>query len=155
MTDETILRWFPVACPFFFAGIWLTVTIVNGLMSGWFNLQQWYADDRDERPLLKLRWQSGTMGFGANFNRVLTLAACRSGLSIRVPRIFGPFQKPLLIPWSEIEASEKRSFFMKMVRLDLGKPSNGKLILREKTWAQLVDAAKEAIGTAEFPVSSG
>lgn len=150
MSDEAILRWFPYAFPFFFAGMWLAATAMTGVMSGWFNLQQWYADETGEEPLLKLGWQSGSMGFGVNFNGCLTLAACRSGLSIRVWRIFGPFQKPLLIPWREIEATPKRLLFFRMVRLDFGKPSNGRLAIKARTWARLMEAAKPAVSAADL-----
>lgn len=141
MTDQSILRWLPFAMPVFFVGMWFLVTMLIGLMSGWFGLQQWYADDGTEEPLLRLRGQSGFMGIGVRLNGVLTLAACRSGLSVRVSRFFAPFQKPLLIPWSEIVATEKKSFFTTMTRLELGKPANGKLTINAKTWARLTEAA--------------
>ena len=137
MSDETVLRWFP----YLFAGMWLLVTTLLGVMSGWFNLQQWYADDSNEAPLLKLGWQSGVMGLGVNLNGILTLAAYRSGLSVRVWRLFGPFQKPLLIPWTEITAEPGRSFFTKMVKLGLGNPPNGRLKINAASWAKLVAAA--------------
>jgi hypothetical protein len=149
VTDGQLLRWFPFAFPFLFVGMWLLISAMLCFMSGWFNLQQWYADNEDEEPLLKLGWQSGSMGLGVNYNSCLTLAARRSGLSVRVWRIFAPFQKPLLIPWVEIQASAKRIFFMRMVRLDFGKPSNGRLTVRARTWARLVEAAKPVLGEGD------
>src|SRR3954453_11772213 len=106
--------WFPYAFPLFFIGMWLLVTTMIGFMSGWFNLQQWYADDGNDEPLLTIKRQSGGMGAGVALNNVLKLSACRSGLSLRVWRIFAPFQKPLLVPWSEIETEPSRSFFTPM-----------------------------------------
>ena len=144
MSDETTLRWFPYAFPFLFIGMWLVISTLLGLMSGWFNLQQWYPDDRSEEPLLTLGLQSGSMGMGVSLSGCLTFRAYRSGLGVAIWRIFGPFQRPLLIPWREIEATEKRSFFMKMVRLDLGRPANGKLIISAKVWSKLAEAAKAA-----------
>ena len=143
MTDETLLRWFPYAFPFLFVGMWLLVTTMLGFMSGWFNLQEWYPDDRTEEPLLKLSGQSGSMGLGVSLSGCLALRSYRSGLGVGIWRFFGPFQKPLLVPWSEIEATEKRYlFFMRMVQLDFGNPSNGKLIIRAKVWERLAGAAK-------------
>ena len=78
------------------------------------------------------------MGFGVNLNGILTLSACRSGLSIRIWRVFGPFQKPLLVPWSEITAQPSRTFFTKMVKLGLGNPPNGKLKINAVSWSKLV-----------------
>jgi hypothetical protein len=134
-------KWFLIMFPFLFIGMWLLVTTMLGFMSGWFSLQEWYADDGSEEPLLKLGWQSGSMGLGVSFSRCLTLAARRDGLSVRVWRIFGPFQRPLLIPWREITAQPKRFLFMRMVRLDFGSPPSGSLKIRQRTWDRLVAAA--------------
>lgn len=147
MTDQNILDWFPYAFPVFFVGMWLLVTVMLGLMSGWFSLQQWYADDGSEEPLLKLRSQSGSMGIGVALNGCLKLRAYRSGLGIGIWRIFGVFQKPLKVPWNEIEAEPSTSFFLPMVKLQLGKPSNGTLKISARSWAKLVAAAT--------PVASG
>ena len=141
MTDEQILRWIPYVFPFFFVGMWLLITTLLGFLSGWFSLQEWYADDSGDEPVLTLGWQSGMMGVGVNLNNVLTLAAKPSGLSIRIWRIFGPFQKPLLIPWSEITAEASRSFFTQLVKLGLGNPPNGRLKISAATWSKLVAAA--------------
>jgi len=144
MGDQTLLKWFPFALPVFFVGMWLLITTLIGFMSGWFGLQQWYADDGSEEPLLKLRGQSGRMGFGVQLNNCLTLSACGSGLGISIWRIFSPFQKPLKVPWSEIEAEPSSSFFMPMVKLHLGKPSNGTLKISAQSWHKLVAAAGPA-----------
>ena len=153
MTEEQILKWMPYVFPFFFAGMWLVITTLLGVMSGWFSLQQCYADDVDEEPLLKLGWQSGVMGFGVNLNGILTLSARRSGLSIRIWRVFGPFQKPLLIPWSEITAQPSRTFFTKMVKLGLGNPPNGKLKINAASWSKLV-AAAGPVASVPLPTAS-
>jgi hypothetical protein len=135
MTDEQLLSW---------------ITSLLSFMSGWFSLQQWYADDGDEEPLLSLGWQSGVMGAGVNLNNVLTLAAKRSGLSIRMWRIFGPFLKPLLIPWSEISAEPSRRLFTQMVNLGLGNPPNGRLKISAATWSKLV-AAVGSVANVSLP----
>jgi hypothetical protein len=137
--EET--SWFLMAFPFLFIGMWVLVTTLLGFMSGWFNLQQWYADDGNEEPLLKLGWQSGSMGFGVSFSSCLTLASRRDGMSVRVWKIFGPFQRPLLIPWREITAEPKQFLFIRMVRLNFGSPPSGSLNIRERIWNKLVAAA--------------
>jgi len=144
MSDQTILKWFPFAFPLFFVGMWLLITGLIGFMSGWFGLQQWYADDGSEEPLLKLRGQSGRMGMGVQLNNCLTLSAYNSGLGISIWRLFSLFQKPLLVPWNEIEAEPSSSFFMPMVKLQLGKPSNGTLKISAQSWHNLVAAAGPA-----------
>jgi hypothetical protein len=137
--EET--KWFLIAFPFLFVGMWLFVTTVLGFMSGWFSLQQWYADDGNGEPLLRLGWQSGSMGLGVSFRSCLTLAARRDGFSVRVWRIFGPFQRPLLIPWRDISAEPKRMLFFQMVRLNFGSPASGSLKISQRTWDRLIAAA--------------
>ena len=147
MTDNQVLHWFPLAFPILFVGTWLVVSVMLGFMSGWFNLQQWYADDGGEEPLLKLRGQSGVMGAWVNLNGCLKLWAYPSGLGIRIWRIVGPFEKPLKVPWSEIEAEPSSSFFVPMVKLHLGKPENGTLKISAKSWARLIAAVKPVART--------
>ena len=134
-------KWFLIAFPFLFVGMWLLITTMLGFMSGWFSLQQWYSDDTKEDPLLKLSWQSGSMGVGVSFRSSLTLAARRDGLSVRVWRIFGPFQRPLLIPWRDISAEPKRILFYRLVRLNFGSPPSGSLKVSQRTWDRLIAAA--------------
>ena len=147
MSDQAILHWFPYLFPFFFLGMWLLIGAMLGFMSGWFNLQQWYPDDGGEEPLLKLRGQSGVMGAWVNLNGCLKLWAYPSGLGIRIWKIFGPFQKPLKVPWDEIEAEPSSSFFVPMMKLHLGKPENGMLKISARSWSRLVEAAKPVART--------
>ena len=151
MTSEPMsaeaAKWFVIGFPFFFILMWTIVTTLLGYLSGWFSLQAWYADDRNEPPLLKLGWQSGSMGFGVNFSNCLTLAATRSGFSLRVWRVFGLFQRPLLIPWSEITVTPKRFLFIRMVRLEFGHPPSGSLRISQRTWNRLVAAVGRNVGT--------
>jgi hypothetical protein len=137
--------------------MWLAMTAMLGLMSGWFDLQQWYADEGDEQPLLTLRGQSGSMGtgFGVGLNGILTLSVKRSGLSIRIWRIFGPFQKPLLIPWREISAEPKRVLFMRQVKLRFGNPANGQLRISQRTWSRLAVALPRTDGGGPLQATAG
>ena len=151
MTDDQFLNWFPYAFPFFFGGMWLLATTMLGFMSGWFNLQQWYPDDGSEEPLLQLRGQSGQMGLGVSMHGILKLRAYSSGLGIGVMRIFGPFQKPLRIPWGEIESEPSTSFFLPMVKLHLGRPENGRLKITARSWARLVDAVPKSSDQIQMP----
>ena len=145
MSPETA-KWFWIAFPFLFILMWTLVTTLLGFLSGWFNLQAWYADDRNEKPILKLGFQSGSMGIGVNFSNCLTLTATRRGLSVRVWRMFGPFQRPLLFPWDEMKVTPKRYMFIRSVRLEIGRPPCGSLRLTEKVWNRLATAAGQPAG---------
>jgi hypothetical protein len=81
----------------FFAAMWLAMTTLLGAMSGWNGLEARYPDT-GEPALLVLRGRSGQMGKGVNMSGILRLSACRSGLRIGIARMFGPFQKPFLVP---------------------------------------------------------
>ena len=143
VTSEQVIRWLPFVFPFLFVGIWLLASTMLGLMSGWFSLQQWYPDDGSEEPLLTLRGQSGRVGIVA-FNNALRLKAYRSGLGLGVLRLVAPFMRPLLIPWGEVKIEETKTFFVPMVRLQLGE--NGSLKISARTWAKLADAVSRAGG---------
>lgn len=144
MSDASIEKWFPYFFPFFFVGMWLVATTMLGFMSGWFNLQQQYPDTGDEAPLLRLGGQSGSMGAGVSMSGILKLKAYPSGLGVGIWRLFGPFQKPLKIPWSEIEAQSSSSFLAPTAKLQLGKPSSGTLKISARSWTRLVDATQHS-----------
>ena len=134
--DDQTGTFFLTIFPFLFVGMWLTITIVLGLFSGWFTLQNHYPDT-DEPALLKLGRQSGSMGIGVAMNGILKLSACPSGLRIGIWRMFGPFQRPFLVPWDEITATPKKTFFVPMARLALGHPQIGSITVDARSWERL------------------
>lgn len=148
MSETAIEQWFPYAFPLFFVGMWLCITSILGFLSGWFSLQYQFPDEGDEEPLLKLGGQSGSMGIGVSMSGILRLRAYPSGLGIGIPRLFGPFQKPLKIPWSEIEALNSSSFLLPMAKLQLGRRTGGQLKISARSWSKLVDAARQSTAIA-------
>jgi hypothetical protein len=141
--DQEMFRWVLAAYALMFLGIWLVGTSLNGLLSGWFRLQRWYADDGTEAPLRSMRARPAFMGrSGVRLSGRLTLGATAKGLSLRVLRLFAPFQRPLLIPWSDITASAPMpGWLSERIKLHFGQPAIGQLTLSAKSWAQLVEAA--------------
>lgn len=137
---------------FIFLGMWLSTTTILGLMSGWFALQRRYPRG-DEQPLLTLRRRSGMMGLGVNLGGVLTLSTCASGLRIGIWRLFGPFQRPFLVPWSDIETKSARTLFVPAVKLVFGAPETGSLKIDAWTWQRLVAACPNAPRDAVAPVT--
>ncbi len=148
MSDVTIEHWIPYALPLFFLGMWLVVTTIQGFMSGWFSLQQQFPDDGNEEPLLKLSGQYGSMGIGVSMSGILKLRAYPSGLGLGISRLFGPFQKPLKIPWSEIEAKSSSGFLVPMAKLQLGRSASGRLKINARSWMKLVDVAQQSTAVA-------
>ena len=112
----------------FFVALWLMVTALLCLFSGWFRLMVTYPDN-PEPALLKLEWQSGWMGAWVNMRGILTLSACPSGLRVGMLRIFGPFCSNLFIPWTEIKA-KRGQVSLTSVTLEFGSPVVGRLGVR-------------------------
>ncbi|MFZ0124314.1 MAG: hypothetical protein WAL48_09005, partial [Xanthobacteraceae bacterium] len=52
---------FVVFFPLFFASLWLAITTVLAVFSGWFRLMARFPN-QTESPLLRIRGQSGSMG---------------------------------------------------------------------------------------------
>ena len=146
MNDDPLSLWPLLTFFLFFAAMWLAVTTLLGLLSGWYSLRQNYADDAGEKPLLTLRGQSGSMGIVVALSGVLRLRAYPSGLGIGISRMFGPFQRPLKIPWGEIDAEPGTSLFVPSVTLRLGRRGTGRLRISAVSWNRLMDAVPRAEG---------
>lgn len=118
-----------IGVPLFFGVLWIGVTTVLGLMSGWFALASQFPD-RPEETLAKINGQSGTMGaFGVNFNGILNFEVCPSGLRVSVNRIFGPFSHPFFVPWDNISVERKARIIGPAAVLWFGGVGAGKLTL--------------------------
>jgi hypothetical protein len=68
-----------IGLPIFFVGLWLFVTGILGLVSGWFALAKRYPD-RPEAAILTMPYQQGYMGPSVRMNGVLRYSTCPSGL---------------------------------------------------------------------------
>ena len=120
----------------FFVALWLLITTVLGGLSGWSALARRFPD-RTEAPRFELRGQSAAMGMGVQLRGILTFSACPSGLRVAIARVFAPFSKPFLVPWSEIEARPRGGMFVDMMRLGLGRPEAGAMTVTARTWQRL------------------
>lgn len=141
LSDHPILLLIPVGMLVLFVLIWLLVTMVLALASGWFRLAKRYPD-REEEPTLNLKGQSGLMGPGINLRGVLRLGVCPSGLRLGMARLLGPFSKDFLVPWADISVSRGKALFWQVARLQFGTPQVGVLTVR----ASLADALAQAAG---------
>lgn len=124
--------------PLFFASLWLAITALLSLLSGWPALMKAFPD-RDETPVLRLSGQSGSMGLGVNMRGVLTFRVCPSGLRIGIARLLGPFSQPFLVPWDRLSITREHVLFMDVVKLQLGQ--TGTLIVSTDLADKLARAA--------------
>ena len=142
-----VARYFPL----FFIALWLAVTTVLAVLSGWFSLMTRYPN-RNETPILKLRWQSGAMGMGVNYNGLLTLSVCPSGLRIGMFRIFGPFCRDFFVPWEEEFVDRTESWlFGKRAKIILG--STGRLTVFAAVADRLARALPERWPEKDAPAA--
>jgi hypothetical protein len=126
--------------PLFIAALWLTITTILSLLSGWFRLAAAYPNSAVE-PHLRIRGQSGTMGLGVMMSGILTLSVCPSGLRIGVLRIVGPFCRDFLVPWERIAVARKTTVFSRVVVLRFGNPVVGTLRIAPHVADRLARAA--------------
>lgn len=80
--------------------------------------------DRDERELIRLKNQSGSMR-GVGMGRILIISVCRSGLRIGMLRIFGPFCRDFFVPWEQLRVERKDGILGKTATLRFGEPHIG------------------------------
>jgi len=136
-TQDFVRQYAAISLPIFFVTLWLAVTTVLGLFSGWFFLMHRFPD-RNEQPLLQLRGQSGSLGI-VGMNGILRLAVCPSGLRVGMFRLFGPFSRDFFVPWSELKLSRRNFLAWELADLRFG--STGKLSVQSSIANRLAQAA--------------
>ncbi len=120
----------------FFVALWLLITTLLGGLSGWSGLARRFPD-RAETPRVQLKGQSASMGMGVQLRGILTFSACPSGLRVTIWRAFAPFSKPFFVPWGEIDARPKSGLLVDLMRLGLGNPEAGAMMITVRTWQRL------------------
>lgn len=125
----------------FGGSLWLAITSFLGAISGWFRLQKIYPDS-GEPAIVHMPMQSGAMGTGlpSSFGNSLTIDACGSGLRLAVIRLLGPFQRPILVPWSQVSVRRIGGLFGDFYEFSFGTPRVGKLLLRRPTTERIAAA---------------
>ena len=136
---------FGISFALVFATLWLIVTTIVALVSGWFRLMERYPD-QSEAPILRLRGQSGGMGPGVRMRGILTLGVCPSGLRVGMMRVFGPFCRDFFVPWENIAIGRKMSLFGRVAKLQFGYPAIGQLTIP----AHIADSLARA-ATSRWP----
>jgi len=113
---------------------WLLITYVIGEFGGWHRFSERFPDRELEPHWTRLHLQSAMMGpspLSASYSNCLTLEICSTGLRLRVIKLFGPFSKPIFLPWSEIEAVPIRVLFWRCYELRaIGAAREGLVLFR-------------------------
>jgi hypothetical protein len=113
--------------PIFFALLWLGITTLLGLISGWFSLMRNFPD-REEAAIRKFTGLSGSMNL-VGMHSVLTISVCPGGLRLAMTRLLGPFNRNIFVPWDKIEVIRKDRFLWKSAQLRFGQPAIGALTI--------------------------
>lgn len=129
-----------VFLPLFVVALWLTVTTILAVLSGWFRLSSRFPDQTME-PLLRIRWQSGSMGLSVGMQSILTLSVCPSGLRVGIVRLFGPFSRDFFVPWEAIRITRKNFLLWPVAKLQFGSPAVGSLTISARVANRLARAA--------------
>jgi hypothetical protein len=129
-----------ISSPLFFAAMWLTITTVLALLSGWFRLMAKYPDQSVE-PILRLRFQTGKMGL-VGMRSILILSVCPTGLRVGLIRLFGPFCRNFFVPWEHISVVRKTVLFWPVAQLQFGNPVVGTLSIPGREADRIARATK-------------
>jgi hypothetical protein len=86
--------------------IWLLVFVILGFLSGWYLLMRVFPDRPHEEALAIFKGENGMVG-PVSMHGTLTLSLCPSGLRVGIMKLFGPFQKDFLVPWTATPCRER------------------------------------------------
>jgi hypothetical protein len=78
---------------------------------------------------------------GARMNNILRLDVCPSGLRVALPWLFAFANKPLFVPWDDIQAARVDGVFLNEIHLKFGRPETGTLIVSEALGNEIAAAA--------------
>lgn len=131
---------FAVLFPLFFASLWLMVTTVLAVLSGWFRLMARFPNQAMD-PILRVGGQSGSMGLGVSMRGILALGVCPSGLRVGIMRVFGPFCRDFFVPWEDIRVIRRTVLFWPAAKLEFGSPAIGSLTIPAHVANKLARAA--------------
>jgi hypothetical protein len=91
---------------------WIVFSILMPSSTGCSKLVDQYPDQA-EKPMLRLRGQSGTLGRG-KMRSVLKLSACPSGLRVGMSPFMGPLCRPFLCLGSILQSSERTRYWARL-----------------------------------------
>jgi hypothetical protein len=117
-------------------------------VSGWHKLAQRY---RFEREFVGERWrfQSAGMRWNTAYRGILTVGANAEGLYLAVAFLFRPGHPPLLIPWREITARERRRWMIAGTQFELGQETKVPLWLYANLGTKVLAQRPGNLGIAQ------
>ena len=112
MSDGIFWLWFPA----FFVALWLCIFYGVSRWGGWRALSSVYPS-RGIPSGARFRMRSVQLRAGCSYNSCVTFISGSDGLHISLPLVFAFQHPPLLLPWSELRATEDHVWFVRIVIL--------------------------------------
>jgi hypothetical protein len=113
--------------------IWLFVTFLLNRSAGWPELMRSFPRPTGKALFTqKLPW--AVMGKGVTFKNVITLAAHDAGVTVQQNRLFGLFNRPVLIPWDQLTVGASGGAAPDLVRVRFGNLEKVALVLPLESW---------------------
>ena len=107
-----------ILIPSVLVGFWCIVLFITSKI-GWYRVAKNYAQPWDD-SIEKVGIASARIN-SMNYNNVIHLHCNKSGIQMRMMKLFSIFHKPVFIPWSEIKGIREDSFlFMKYHSMEIG-----------------------------------
>jgi hypothetical protein len=117
----------------FVPSIWLFVTTILITAAGWPELMRSFPRPTGKALFVqKLEW--AVMGNGVTCNNLITIAAHDAGVAINQSRLFGPFTRPVLIPWDQLIVEAIEGAAHDLTRLKFGRLEKAALVLPLESW---------------------
>jgi hypothetical protein len=121
--------------PLLFIGVWVLITKVLSIASGWNKLANLYQY-RNIFDGKLLRFQSANIS-GVGFNSSLEVGISARGLYLRPFILFRPFHAPLLIPWSHIKKERIKKYIFTGYRFKFPRVDKVNLNISEKLYSEI------------------
>ena len=121
--------------------VWLLITCLLSYFAGWHLLMRTYGKpEGTARTRQRLEW--AVMGKDVSYKNVLLISAYQGGLGLEQSRFFGPFARPLMIPWKEVSSSVEGAE-SEHVRLKFGDHEQATLVVTNQCWQAIEQSRRD------------
>jgi len=125
----------PILLLLFFAGLWILISKIISVMSGWTKLAERYYSEQTFAGRY-YRFQSAKLN-KVYFRNSLEMGMNEMGLYLIPLIFFRLFHKPLFIPWAEIETETLKTYWIKIYRLRFRSCPNITLDVYKKSFERM------------------
>ena len=126
----------------FIVFVWFCITSLLSYFAGWHLLMRAYRKpEGTARTRQRLEW--AVMGKDVSYKNVLRISAYEGGLGLERSRFFGPFTRPLMIPWEEVSSTVEGAE-SERIRLKFGDHEQATLVVPKQCW-QAIEQSRRGL----------